>query len=176
MFDENDGAVLDILLGTKTPCWSLHKDSNALALSAVRGPASLSVALSAEQADEIRGLTGVTSHLLVDVSLRGRAITLHLVGKKIDRNEWAGTASDYADALSVAGALSNGLAAAEQVVSEVNSLVAILDRNGLVQRFNRMCEEVTGMREVDVIGRSAFELFMSPEQGQMSRSNIRSNH
>ncbi|TDA48018.1 cyclic di-GMP phosphodiesterase, partial [Burkholderia pyrrocinia] len=48
----------------------------------------------------------------------------------------------------------------------------ILDRNGMVQRFNHLCEEVTGKREVDVIGRSAFELFMSPEQGAQSRSNI----
>ncbi|WP_243712218.1 cyclic di-GMP phosphodiesterase [Burkholderia pyrrocinia] len=42
----------------------------------------------------------------------------------------------------------------------------------MVQRFNHLCEEVTGKREVDVIGRSAFELFMSPEQGAQSRSNI----
>ena len=173
MFDDDDGAVLPLLLGTKSPCWRVRSDSNALELAAVRGPASLSIALTAEQAGEIRGWTGVTSHLLLDVSLYGRAITLHLVGKKVDSHEWAGTASDYADTVSVAGALSNGLAAAEQVVSEVNSLVVILDRNGIVQRFNRMCEEVTGVREVDVIGKSAFELFMSPDQGQQSRSNIR---
>lgn len=173
MFDENDSAVLDLLLGTNSPYWRLRRDSNALELAAVRGTANLSVALTAEQAGEIRSLTGVTSHLLVDVSLYGRAVTLHLVGKKTDTHEWAGTASDRADTLSVAGALSNGLAAAERVVSEVNSLVVILDRRGIVQRFNRMCEEVTGMQEVDVIGRSAFDLFMSPDQGQASRSNIR---
>ena len=173
MFDDDDGAVLPLLLGTKSPCWRVRSDSNALELAAVRGPAGLSVALTAEQAGEIRGLTGVTSHLLLEVSLYGRAITLHLVGKKVDSHEWAGTASDYSDTLSVAGALSNGLASAEQVVSEVNSLVVILDRNGIVQRFNRMCEEVTGVREVDVIGKSAFELFMSPDQGRQSRSNIR---
>jgi cyclic di-GMP phosphodiesterase Gmr len=96
-----------------------------------------------------------------------------LVGKKIDACDWAGTASDYADAPSVAEALSTGLASAEQVVSEVNSLVVILDRNGIVQRFNRMCEEVTGAREVDVIGKSAFDMFMSQDQGQQSRTNIR---
>lgn len=173
MFDENDSAVLELLLGTKSPYWRFRGDSNALELAAVRGAANLSVALTAEQADEIRRLTGVTSHLLLDVSLYGRTVTLHLVGKKTDTHEWAGTACDRADSLSVAGALSNGLAAAERVVSEVNSLVVILDRRGIVQRFNRMCEEVTGMREVDVIGRSAFDLFMSTDQGQQSRSNIR---
>ncbi|RDU95821.1 cyclic di-GMP phosphodiesterase [Trinickia dinghuensis] len=173
MFDENDGAVLEVLLGTKSPCWRLRSDSNALELAAVPGRANVAVALSAAQAKEIRDLTGVTSHLLLDIALYGQAIKLHLVGKKIDTHDWAGTASDYADALSVAEALSTGLASAEKVVSEVNSLVVILDRNGIVQRFNRMCEEVTGMREVDVIGKSAFEMFMSPDQGRQSRTNIK---
>ncbi|MGN6230885.1 MAG: cyclic di-GMP phosphodiesterase [Trinickia sp.] len=173
MFDENDGALLELFLGTKLPCWRLRSDSNALELAAVPGRANVSVALSAEQAKEIRALTGATSHLRLDLSLYGQTITLHLVGKKIDACDWAGTASDYADAPSVAEALSTGLASAEQVVSEVNSLVVILDRNGIVQRFNRMCEEVTGAREVDVIGKSAFDMFMSQDQGQQSRTNIR---
>ena len=173
MFDENDGALLELFLGTKRPCWRLRSDSNALELAAVPGRANVSVALSAAQANEIRALTGVTSHLRLDLSLYGQTITLHLVGKKIDACDWAGTASDYADAPSVAEALSTGLASAEQVVSEVNSLVVILDRNGIVQRFNRMCEEVTGAREVDVIGKSAFDMFMSQDQGQQSRTNIR---
>lgn len=172
MFDENDCAVLEVLLATKSPCWRLRADSNALELAAIRGLADLAIPLTAEQAQTIRSLTGVTSHVLLDVSLYGHALTLHLVGKKVDTNEWAGTASDYTDTLSVAGALSSGLASAEQVVSEVNSLVVILDKNGIVQRFNRMCEEVTGMREVEVIGKSAFELFMNPDQGRESRSNI----
>jgi c-di-GMP phosphodiesterase Gmr len=171
MFDEND-AVLEVLLGTKTPCWRLGSDSNALQLAAVRGFTDVSVGLTAAQAQEIRSLTGVTSHLSLDVAFFGHPVALHLVGKKVNLTDWGGTASDYTDTLSVAEALSNGLAAAEQVVSEVNSLVVILDRNGIVQRFNRMCEEVTGTREVDVIGKSAFELFMSPDQGQESRTNI----
>jgi len=171
-FDENDCAVLEVLLGTKSPCWRLGSDSNALELAAVRGLTNVSVALTDAQAAQIRSLTGVTSHLQLEISLFGHGLTLHLVGKKINLTDWAGTAADYSDTVSVASALSTGLAAAEQVVSEVNSLVVILDRNGKVQRFNRMCEEVTGMREVDVIGRSAFDMFMSPEQGRQSRTNI----
>lgn len=173
MFDDDDCSVLEVLLGTKRPCWRLGSDSNALELAAVRGLTNVSVALSAEQAATIRSLTGVTSHIQLDVSLFGNAIRLHLVGKKINTTDWAGTASSESDALSVAEALSHGLASAEQVVSEVNSLVVILDRNGFVQRFNRMCEEVTGWREVDVIGKSAFEMFMTADQGEQSRSNIK---
>jgi len=174
MFDDDDDCVvLEVLLGTKSPCWRLGSDSNALELAAVRGLTNISVALTAEQAANIRNLTGVTSHIRLDVSLFGNAVSLHLVGKKINMTHWAGTASSDSDTLSVAEALSTGLASAEQVVSEVNSLVVILDRSGFVQRFNRMCEEVTGWREVDVIGKSAFELFMSPDEGEQSRSNIK---
>ncbi|WP_269506927.1 cyclic di-GMP phosphodiesterase [Burkholderia sp. IMCC1007] len=172
MDDESDSAVLEAHVGTRSPCWRLGSDSNALELAAVRGMTNVAVALTAEQAARVRALTGVTSHLVLDITLYGTAISLHLVGKKVDTRDWAGTASAYSDAASVASDLANGLAFAEQVVSEVNSLVVILDRNGMVQRFNRLCEEVTGKREVDVVGRSAFELFMSPEQGQQSRHNI----
>ncbi|CAN0627972.1 cyclic di-GMP phosphodiesterase PdeR [Burkholderia multivorans] len=172
VYDENDCAMLETRFGTSSPCWRLGSDSNALALAAVRGMANVSVALTAAQAAQIRAMTGVTSHLVLEIALFGRPVSLHLVGKKLDTTGWAGTASAYTDTLSVARDLAHGLAFAEQVVSEVNSLVVILDRNGIVQRFNRLCEEVTGMREVDVIGKSAFALFMSPEQGAQSRSNI----
>lgn len=172
MDDENDSAVLEAHVGTRSPCWRLGSDSNALELAAVRGLTNVAIALTVEQAARIRALTGVTSHLVLDIVLFGNPVSLHLVGRKVNTVDWAGTASAYSDTESVAGDLSHGLAFAEQVVSEVNSLVVILDRNGMVQRFNRLCEEVTGKREVDVIGRSAFELFMSPEQGAQSRSNI----
>ncbi|MDN7685476.1 cyclic di-GMP phosphodiesterase, partial [Burkholderia multivorans] len=172
MDDENDSAVLEAHVGTRSPCWRLGSDSNALELAAVRGMTNVSIALTGEQAARIRALTGVTSHLVLDIVLFGERVPLHLVGRKVDTTDWAGTASAYTDTASVAGDLAHGLAFAEQVVSEVNSLVVILDRNGMVQRFKRLCEEVTGKREVDVIGRSVFELFMSPEQGAQSRSNI----
>ncbi|WP_175780840.1 cyclic di-GMP phosphodiesterase [Burkholderia anthina] len=172
MDDENDSAVLEAHVGTRSPCWRLGSDSNALELAAVRGMTNIAIALTAEQAARVRELTGVTSHLVLDITLFGNAISLHLVGRKVDTTDWAGTASAYSDTQSVASDLANGLAFAEQVVSEVNSLVVILDRNGMVQRFNRLCEEVTGKREVDVVGRSAFELFMSAEQGEQSRHNI----
>ena len=172
MDDENESAVLEAHFGTRSPCWRLGVDSNALELAAERGLTNISVALTTEQAARIRALTGVTSHLVFDIKLFGDPVSLHLVGKKLTTTEWAGTACAYSDTESVAGDLAHGLAFAEQVVSEVNSLVVILDRNGMVQRFNRLCEEVTGKREVDVIGRSAFELFMSADQGAQSRTNI----
>lgn len=172
MNDEQDSAVLTMHFGTASPCWRLGSDSNALELAAVRGLANVSVALNADQADQIRRLTGVTSHLILDIALFGRPLRLHLVGKKRTTTDWAGTASAYTDTEAVARDLVSGVAFAEQVVSEVNSLVVILDRNGIVQRFNRLCEEVTGMREEDVIGKSVFTLFMTPEHAAQSSHNI----
>ncbi|TAL55958.1 cyclic di-GMP phosphodiesterase [Pandoraea sp.] len=172
MDNDLDYSILYEYFGTSSPYWRLASDSNALSLEAQRGSTNLGIALSAEQAAEVRGMTGVTSHRVLDVVIVGEPLRLHLVGRKVNPTQWAGTASAYADTVSVARDLVHGLSFAEQVVSEVNSLVVILDRHGRVQRFNRLCEEVTGMREEDVIGKSAFELFMSAEQGQASSRNI----
>lgn len=172
MYDESDSERLETHFGTSSPYWRLGIDSNALELTAVRGLTNISVALNAADAAKIRSLTGVTSAFVMEVKLFGEPIRLHMVGKKLDQMTWAGTASAYSDTVSVARDLSQGLAFAEQVVSEVNSLVVVINRKGIFQRFNRVCEEVLGLREEDVIGKSAFELFMSPEQGAKSSSNI----
>ncbi|WP_019939333.1 cyclic di-GMP phosphodiesterase [Bordetella sp. FB-8] len=170
--DLSDSEVLELHVGTSSPCWRLDSDSNALELAAVRGLANTGVALDSDQAAGIRRFTGVTSTIELDISLFGRPLKLHLVGRKLDTRNWAGTASAYTDTRAVARDLTHGLAFAELVVSEVNSLVVVLDSNGIIQRFNRLCEEVLGKREEDVIGRSAYELFMTPEQAEHSSKNI----
>ncbi|MEG1784247.1 MAG: cyclic di-GMP phosphodiesterase, partial [Citrobacter sp.] len=73
---------------------------------------------------------------------------------------------------SVARDLAHGLSFAEQVVSEANSVIVILDRMGNIQRFNRLCEEYTGLKEREVIGQSVFTLFMSRREAAASRRNI----
>ncbi|MEM5436312.1 cyclic di-GMP phosphodiesterase [Paraburkholderia diazotrophica] len=173
----NDGQhdqVLFARFGTSSPCWRLSSDSNALELSPETDDraATVAIALSGAQAAQIRQLTGVTSHLMMDVRLHGESLRLHLVGKKLNGSTWAGTASAFEDTESVARDLVHGLSFAEQVVSEVNSVVVIVDRNGRIQRFNRLAEELTGMKEEDVIGRSVWALFMSSEAGAASSQNI----
>ncbi|ACC74359.1 cyclic di-GMP phosphodiesterase [Paraburkholderia phymatum] len=173
MNDDHD-QVLFARFGTSSPCWRLSSDSNALELTPETedGAATVAIALSGAQAAEIRRLTGVTSHLTMDVRLFGEALRLHLVGKKLNSSTWAGTASAYEDTESVARDLVHGLSFAEQVVSEVNSVVVIVDRAGRIQRFNRLAEELTGMKEEDVIGRNVWALFMSSEAGAASSQNI----
>lgn len=68
--------------------------------------------------------------------------------------------------------MAQGLSFAEQVVSEANSVIVILDRMGNIQRFNRLCEEYTGLKEREVIGQSVFTLFMSRREAAASRRNI----
>jgi len=166
MNDDQHESVLRARLGTSSPCWRLSIDSNALELTPSGGEsAHVALELDPQQASQIRLLTGTTSHLVVDVQLDGAPLRLHLVGKKLDRNSWAGTASADDDTESVARSLLNSLAFAEQVVSEVNSIVAIVDRHGRIQRFNRLAEKLTGVSEENIIGRDVSALFMPCADG-----------
>ncbi|KWF37408.1 PAS domain S-box protein [Burkholderia pseudomultivorans] len=165
---------LDDYLGTSSPVWKFSGAGDELVLSREGGPnePNLRVRLSARQAEEIRRLTGVTTVLIHEVKIFGKPVELHLVGKKINGAEWAGVAAVLRDSESVAKNSMQALAFAEQVVSEVNSIVVVLDRAGTIHRFNRMAEEYTGYKEENVIGENAQELFMSPDEGRSSRSNI----
>lgn len=171
MLDDSTDSLLFAYFGTRSPYWQLSADSNALQLAGVKGIPNLAVALKPEQAKEIRAFTGVTSHAEIDVTLFGEPQKLSLVGKKSGEYSWTGTASNYMDTPAVAKDLSHGLEFAEQVISEVNSLVVIIDHNFNILRFNRLCEEITGLREKDVIGKSAHE-FMVLEEREASRSNL----
>ncbi|VEA69108.1 Cyclic di-GMP phosphodiesterase Gmr [Serratia plymuthica] len=172
MFTDQGPILLNTHFGTSSPYWRLAFDSNALELSAVKGKAHMAVALSAIQAAKIRRLSGITASLDISISLVGEPIHLHLVGRRINKLEWAGTASAYSDTKSVARDLVHGLSFAEQVVSEANSVIVIVDQHGRIQRFNRLSEEYTGLHEHDVIGKNVFQLFMSPEEAAASRRNI----
>lgn len=171
MLDGLAESPLFAYFGTRSPFWKLPADSNALQLAGERGVPNLAVALVPEQAREIRAFTGVTSHAVIDIQLFGEPQKLSLVGKKDGGNSWSGTASDYMDTPTVAKDLAHGLEFAEQVISEVNSLVVIIDHNSNILRFNRLCEEVTGLREEDVIGKSA-HAFMRADERAASRANI----
>ena len=158
--------------GTTNPLWTLTRDSNALALTGEEPAATISVELNARQADEIRQMTGVTSSMVLSTAIFGEPLRLHLIGHKVDAWMWSGTAAHYSDTDSVAKDLGSSLSFAEQVVSEVNSLVVILDEAGRIKRFNRLCEEVTGMREEDVIGKNAFDMFVNEKEREDSRSGV----
>ncbi|AFJ46731.1 EAL domain-containing protein [Shimwellia blattae] len=56
--------------------------------------------------------------------------------------------------------LSAALSLFEQLPENGENAILILDHHGNIQRFNKICEEVTGLTESDVIGQNAFRLFM----------------
>ncbi|WP_431224558.1 cyclic di-GMP phosphodiesterase [Serratia sp. L9] len=172
MFADQGPMLLNTHFGTSSPYWHLAFDSNALELTAVKGKTHLAVALSEIQAAKIRRLTGVTASLDLTIQLGDQPIHLHLVGRRVNKLEWAGTASAYTDTQAVARDLVHGLSFAEQVVSEANSVIVIVDQHGRIQRFNRLSEEYTGLQEQDVIGKNVFKMFMSPAEAAASRRNI----
>lgn len=158
--------------GTASPLWTLTSDSDALALSGESPAATISVELQPSQAREVRQMTGVTSSIVLSIAIFGEPLRLHLIGHKVDAWMWSGTAAHYGDTDSVAKDLGSSLTFAEQVVSEVNSLVVILDEQGRIKRFNRLCEEVTGLREEDVIGKNAIDMFVNEKEREDSRSGV----
>ncbi|HCD1255266.1 TPA: cyclic di-GMP phosphodiesterase [Citrobacter amalonaticus] len=173
MKDILESATLYSYLGTHTPYWHLSEDSNTLYLSVTEANDRMqSVELTPEQAESIRELTVITSSLMMTLPFEDNDVPVHLVGRKISKHEWAGNASAWHDTPSVARDLVKGLSFAEQVVTEANSAIVILDSRGNIQRFNRLCEEYTGLKEQEVIGQSVFKLFMSRREAAASRQNI----
>jgi cyclic di-GMP phosphodiesterase Gmr len=177
MYNNNEiNSALLAHFGTTSPFWRLSGDSDAFHLSGDGKSAVVAevvVALRPEQAKSIRALSGVTSHLLLEIQIFGEPMKLHLVGRKIDATLWAGTAADYRDTSAVARDLEQGLTFAEQVVSEVNSLVVIIDSQGKIKRFNRLCEELTGVTEESMLGKNAHDLFMPSSEHSAARANIK---
>ncbi|MEX7659964.1 cyclic di-GMP phosphodiesterase [Enterobacter hormaechei] len=173
MMDDLEQNLLFRYMGTHSPWWRLTADSNALHLAASESADIIQVvALDDEQAALIRQLTVITSSIAMTLPLYGVDVPVHLVGRKINKNEWAGTASAWNDTPSVARDLAQGLSFAEQVVSEANSVIVILDQNGNIQRFNRLSEEYTGLKEQEVIGQNVFKLFMSRIEAAASKRSI----
>ena len=171
--DDLEQNLLFRYMGTHSPWWRLTADSNALHLAASESADIIQVvALDDKQAALIRQLTVITSSIAMTLPLYGVEVPVHLVGRKINKNEWAGTASAWNDTPSVARDLAQGLSFAEQVVSEANSVIVILDQNGNIQRFNRLSEEYTGLKEQEVIGQNVFKLFMSRSEAAASKRNI----
>ena len=165
--------LLDPNSGDTSLYWRLARDNPTLHLSIDPGSsAELTVSLSEEHTRRIQAMTVTTSSVAVNIQLNGYDVPVHLIGRKVSGTEWAGTASSWFDTSSVARDLLQGLLFAEQVVSEANAVIVILDRDGKIQRFNRLCEEYSGLKEQDVIGKTAFELFMTEAEAAAARENV----
>jgi len=173
MTDEQGQTLLYALFGTTSPHWRLTSDSDALHFAEDENAnTNLAVPLTPAQASMLRAMAVITSSINLTISLHGSPVPMHFVGRKVNQATWAGTASAWGDTSAVARDLTQGLSFAEQVVSEANSVIVILDQRGNIQRFNRLSEEYTGLKEQEVIGRNVFQLFMTRQEAQASRRNI----
>ncbi|MFS2225684.1 cyclic di-GMP phosphodiesterase [Pantoea sp. B65] len=173
MTDEQGQTLLYTYFGTTSPHWHISSDSDALNFAEDENASiNLAVTLTPPQAGLIRCMTVSTSSVNLSISLYGSVVAMHLVGRKVNQSCWAGTASAWGDTSSVARDLTLGLSFAEQVVSEANSVIVIVDQHGNIQRFNRLSEEYTGLKEQEVIGRNVFQLFMTKQEAIASRRNI----
>ncbi len=56
------------------------------------------------------------------------------------------------------------------VLDHAGALVTVLDRQGRIVRFNRACEQLTGYRPEEVIGRPIWDLFLLPEEAEAVRA------
>ncbi|MBA0034643.1 cyclic di-GMP phosphodiesterase [Pantoea sp. BIGb0393] len=173
MTDEQGQTLLYTLFGTTSPHWRLTSDSDALHFAEDENAnTNMAVPLTPAQASLLRAMTVITSSINLTLSLHGEPVPMHFVGRKVNQSTWAGTSSAWGDTSAVARDLTLGLSFAEQVVSEANSVIVILDQRGNIQRFNRLSEEYTGLKEQEVIGRNVFQLFMTKQEAQASRRNI----
>lgn len=170
--EDIDNPKLFTHFGTTSPCWKLTTDSDSLNVSGEINSATAAIELTPAQAREVRSMTGITSSLALSVAIFGNPIRLHLVGRKIDTWLWGGTAAHYGDTDAVAKDLESGLTFAEQVVSEVNSLVVIIDSAGKIKRFNRLCEELSGVMEADVVGKNGLDLFINEQEREDTRLSV----
>lgn len=173
MKENEEESSLFHYLGSNSPFWRLTTEDNVLRFSPNENEnINYCVTLNDEQAQQIRAMTVITSSLRMQLPIYDEQLTVYLVGHKISKRAWAGTATAWYDTQSVVRDLAQSLSFAEQVVAEANSVIVIIDRDGNIQRFNRLCEEYIGMKEQEVIGRNVFKLFMSRSEAAVSQRNI----
>lgn len=172
MNNQETNSLIADMLGIARPAWVYRAGQTHLELGSEDGKSLGTVALNDEHVANIQSLAGASRAIQIESQLSGHALQLHLVGKKIGQHTWGGHAADYADVKSVARNLEDAVADSDLIVTEVNSLVAIINKDGVIQRFNRVAEEYTGYKEADVIGLDAQTMFMSAQERDASKANV----
>jgi len=157
--------------GAQSARWSYVRDADVLMLNQDMGAGSLCLPLSHAQTQRLQAL-GATTECLKFTICSPSLIELVLVGKKTSVGLWGGLVNRADDVDGIINSLQKALSFSEQIVSEVNSLVVVIDRNYKVRRFNRVCEEGSGMKEADMIGIDAHSLFLPASHQLAAKANI----
>ena len=142
-----ESTTLYNFLGSHNPYWRLTESSDVLRFSTTETTEpERTLQLSAEQAARIREMTVITSSLMMSLTVDESDLSVHLVGRKINKREWAGNASAWHDTPAVARDLSHGLSFAEQVVSEAHSAIVILDSREISNASTGYVKITSGQR------------------------------
>ena len=152
--------------GTSSPCWRLSNDSNALELTPVTGDVPAQRRHSARSPTSLANPLPHRRHLAPRPRRAACSANRCVCISSVKRSPAiAGPAPrPLMTTPNPSRAIwFNSLAFAEQVVSEVNSVVVIVDRHGRIQRFNRLAEELMGVKEEDIIGRNVWALSCPPK-------------
>lgn len=89
-----ESTTLYNFLGSHNPYWRLTESSDVLRFSTTETTEpDRTLQLSAEQAARIREMTVITSSLMMSLTVDESDLSVHLVGRKINKREWAGNAS-----------------------------------------------------------------------------------
>lgn len=155
-----------------TPRWEYMLGSNQLRVGD-RATPDMTISLSAEQVETLMAMPQRMGYCELYLPLGGKLTGVLLIGRRLDSQCWSGLLAEPSNLGAALCELQQSLAFAEQVITEVSSLVCIVDIDGNIKRFNRRCEEVTGFKESEVIGKSALDMFMPSEQAAVVLKNIR---
>jgi c-di-GMP phosphodiesterase Gmr len=164
--------VIFAKFGTNSPVWRLTGDSDALWLGERSSKPLTAVRLEPAQAATLRKLSASTKGVEMTVDLDGVRLPLLLMGRLTDEGVWSGVAAALQDTSTIVRELEDSTNFAEFVVSEISSLVVIIDSRGSIKRFNKECERLSGMRERDLIGKCALDLFFPPDEAELVKKNL----
>lgn len=160
---------------SKIPFWTLSGDSNVLKIYTEKDEEKVgSIRLTDAIGSKIRSILGKVTTEEISFDISGEPLNVMLLGRKVDENKWEGYLCEKANAMLLATKLSESNSFIETILSQVNSLVAIIDQKGYFLKVNKYLEEFTGKKEADLIGKNAQSLFMSKDQAAASLKNIAS--
>jgi two-component system cell cycle sensor histidine kinase/response regulator CckA len=113
---------------------------------------------------------GKSSSLTFEMTgLRGRKLCLetHAVPLRNDKDEiiaLLGITRDVTERKKTEEVLKQERDFTNAVLDTIRSIVLVLDREGRVVRFNRMCEEVSGYAAEEVLGKYVWDMLIPPDQ------------
>jgi PAS domain S-box-containing protein len=99
----------------------------------------------------------------------GRVVWFHCEARLVRRDDgepWFihGVGFDITELKQMQEALQEERNLVSAIFDTVGALVVVLDREGRIVRFNRVCEQMTGYRLEEVRGKCMWELFLAPQE------------